>query len=54
MENPIAVSRVLRLGDGRERPVPTIVRRDREARLYLNPHRRLPHERFAHLKISHD
>jgi hypothetical protein len=54
MDTPFSASRVLRIREARQRPTPAIVRRDRQARLYLNPRRRPLQDRFGHLKVTHD
>jgi hypothetical protein len=44
----------LRRQSPRQRNIPAMVRRDREARLELNPRRPLGKDRFAHLTRTHD
>jgi len=54
MDTPGSASRITRIREARQRPTPTLVRRDRQARLYLNPRRRPLQDRFGHLKTVYD
>lgn len=54
METPFSASGVIRIREARQRPTPELVRRDRQARLYLNPRRRELKDRSAHLKVMYD
>jgi hypothetical protein len=54
MDTPFDASRLVRVREARKRPTPNIVRRDREARLYLNARRRPLQDRFGHLKSVYD
>jgi hypothetical protein len=54
VDTPFNASRLMRVREARQRPLPALVRRHRQARLYLNPRRRPLQDRFGHLKLVYD